>query len=360
LALEARAFPFITFDPDAGATLADCISLDGNPSIDTDWPEYTLAYVDADGIDQSMQLPLTIADWAATEGRFKKHFKPLKGAATGDEVPFHEFLRLSPDERAEKRPFIYAASPDRRLTRLSVSPEIATLADERQHFWHELRTLAGIDVPESVRDRVTQALEAEFEARMAEMRRDHESKMTQLKAQYPMIVARTLAEGLLKSPGGQRIAHELLASGLSSADLHSIEVRAAPSDPPPTPPPSVSAPTAGVAHESPEGDVPVPAVVPAGSSAAAVLAAEADDLQVDPYIDSVRCTTCNECTNLNSRMFAYNAKKQAFIKDAKAGTFAQLVQAAEKCPVSAIHPGTPVNPREKDLPKWIARAKPFN
>jgi pyruvate-ferredoxin/flavodoxin oxidoreductase len=58
-------------------------------------------------------------------------------------------------------------------------------------------------------------------------------------------------------------------------------------------------------------------------------------------------------------MFAYNADKQAYIKDAGSGTFAQLVQAAEKCPVGAIHPGTPLNPKEKDLEKWLERARAF-
>ena len=53
-------------------------------------------------------------------------------------------------------------------------------------------------------------------------------------------------------------------------------------------------------------------------------------------------------------MFAYNADKQAFVKDASAGTFEQLVTAAERCPVSIIHPGTPLNPKEKDVEKWIA------
>ena len=84
-----------------------------------------------------------------------------------------------------------------------------------------------------------------------------------------------------------------------------------------------------------------------------------DSLSIEPYIDSERCTTCNECTNLNKKMFGYNSDKQAFIKDATAGTFAQLVQAAEKCPVGAIHPGTPMNPNEKDLEKWLKRAQAF-
>ena len=51
---------------------------------------------------------------------------------------------------------------------------------------------------------------------------------------------------------------------------------------------------------------------------------------------------------------------QAYIADIHAGTFAQLVQAAERCPAGIIHPGDPVNPKEKDLKKWIARAEPFN
>ena len=59
-------------------------------------------------------------------------------------------------------------------------------------------------------------------------------------------------------------------------------------------------------------------------------------------------------------MFAYNDNKQAYIKDASAGTFAQLVKAAEKCPAAIIHPGTPLNPKEKNLDKWIERARPFN
>ena len=85
-----------------------------------------------------------------------------------------------------------------------------------------------------------------------------------------------------------------------------------------------------------------------------------DAIEIEAYIESLRCTTCNECTNLNRKMFAYNANKQATVKDPKAGTFQQLVLAAERCPVKIIHPGTPLNPKEKDLAKWVTRAKPFN
>jgi pyruvate-ferredoxin/flavodoxin oxidoreductase len=86
---------------------------------------------------------------------------------------------------------------------------------------------------------------------------------------------------------------------------------------------------------------------------------EEEEVALEPYIDSERCTTCDECTNLNRRMFAYNDKKQAYIKDPRAGTFKDLVLAAEKCPAQIIHPGTPLNPKEKDLAKWLKRAERF-
>jgi hypothetical protein len=59
-------------------------------------------------------------------------------------------------------------------------------------------------------------------------------------------------------------------------------------------------------------------------------------------------------------MFAYNENKQAYIADADAGTFKELVVAAEKCPVRIIHPGKPRNPSESGLDDLVKRAEPFN
>ena len=81
---------------------------------------------------------------------------------------------------------------------------------------------------------------------------------------------------------------------------------------------------------------------------------------IAPWIDSALCTSCNDCLAINPQVFVYNADKQATIADASAGTFAQLVAAAEKCPARCIHPGTPLNPDEPGLEKLIKRAKKFN
>jgi hypothetical protein len=114
------------------------------------------------------------------------------------------------------------------------------------------------------------------------------------------------------------------------------------------------APSASVAASS------APAAAPAAAAAAApAAAAEPEQKSDDPYIETVRCTTCNECTTLNDRMFAYDGNKQAFIKDPTAGTYKQLVEAAESCQVSIIHPGKPKNPNEPGLAELMKRAEAF-
>ena len=79
----------------------------------------------------------------------------------------------------------------------------------------------------------------------------------------------------------------------------------------------------------------------------------------DPYIETVRCSSCNECIQLNSKMFAYNANQQAYIVDPDAGTYRQLVEAAESCQVAVIHPGKPRNPAEPGLEELLKRAEAF-
>ena len=44
-----------------------------------------------------------------------------------------------------------------------------------------------------------------------------------------------------------------------------------------------------------------------------------DDSYMAPWIDTPQCTTCDECTNLNPKIFVYNSEKKAFIKDPHGG-----------------------------------------
>ena len=116
-----------------------------------------------------------------------------------------------------------------------------------------------------------------------------------------------------------------------------------------TVPPATSA--SGVLA-GPPAATPVAPVVPPAEQ-------EAERSPDEAYIETARCSTCNECTQINNKMFAYDGNKQAYIADLNAGTYAQLVEAAESCQVSIIHPGKPRNPNEAGLEELLKRAEPF-
>jgi hypothetical protein len=110
------------------------------------------------------------------------------------------------------------------------------------------------------------------------------------------------------------------------------------------------------APEAKPATISVEAPVASDSAPAEAAAERPSD---DPYIETARCTTCNECTQINDKMFGYDANKQASIINPDAGTYRQLVEAAESCQVSIIHPGKPRNPNEPDLDDLKKRAEPF-
>ena len=109
---------------------------------------------------------------------------------------------------------------------------------------------------------------------------------------------------------------------------------------------SVAAPT-----EAPAAAAPVAETPPEEK--------ETEKSSDEAYIETARCASCNECININDKMFAYDGNKQAYIKDLNAGTYAQLVEAAENCQVAIIHPGKPRNANEAGLEDLIKRAEVF-
>jgi pyruvate/2-oxoacid:ferredoxin oxidoreductase beta subunit/NAD-dependent dihydropyrimidine dehydrogenase PreA subunit len=76
LAVQSRAFPIFIYDPDAGRTIKQRMSLVGNPSIDRDW--HTISRPDG------TQETINFLTWARTEGRFKKHFDADGNPTTPD------------------------------------------------------------------------------------------------------------------------------------------------------------------------------------------------------------------------------------------------------------------------------------
>ncbi|MFQ5515746.1 MAG: 2-oxoacid:acceptor oxidoreductase family protein [Myxococcota bacterium] len=359
MALESRAVPHLVYDPEGGPELADCLDLEGNPALEDDWPTYELRYRERDGDgaweDRTMTIPVTTADWAIHEARFRKHFHPVPTEGSDTEwVPFHEYLEISPADREGKSPFIYTTDADQQLGRLAVSAEIVALAEERLGFWHRLREMAGVVISSVARSTAEAEAAADFDRKSEALRAEYDTKLTDLRAQYPQLVARRIAEGLLRSGADLTVAQIL-----EQADA--LPARTSVAAPVPT---AVEAPEVPTVEEL-VASAPTPASTPTAAAVgfAEETAGEADDdddLRMEPYIDTELCTSCDDCIKLNKQMFAYDENKQAYIADARLGTFKQLVMAAEACPADIIHPGTPLDANERDLDKLIERAKRFN
>ena len=343
LALEGRAFSYLVYDPDGGETFPERLSLDGNPAIADQFPTYELTYVDDDGREQTMTLPMTTADWAATEPRFKPHFRVIPRAErNGHHVPFGEYLELGEDERRGKTPHIVTLDADRRIQWVRVSPEMVALTEDRLSLWDELRELAGLKIPARVEKTITRRLEKQFETELDRVQQEYETKIADLKSRYPAEITRKIAEAIV-SRGANALGS---AAGIGGA----MAPAPAPAVTPPPPVP-VAPPLAAVAE-------PVVAE-PAVTEASPEPEAESMDDALEPWIETVLCTSCDECTRLNPAMFEYNEDKQAFIKDPRAGTFRELVLAAEKCTARIIHVGTPLDAEEEDLDVWVGRGAEF-
>jgi pyruvate-ferredoxin/flavodoxin oxidoreductase len=151
LAVESRAYPLFRYDPAGGARPADGFDLDGNPAVGELWPSYTLRYLEG-GREKTMKLPMTFADFAITEGRFRKHYRTAPPETWHDGmVPLHEFLELAAAEREGRFPFIWSVDRERRLSRLLVDRTMVESCEDRRDFWTMLRSLAGAGAPAASR-----------------------------------------------------------------------------------------------------------------------------------------------------------------------------------------------------------------
>jgi pyruvate-ferredoxin/flavodoxin oxidoreductase len=281
LAVESRAYPLFRYDPGAGKTPEECFDLEGNPAPDQDWPTYTLEYEEG-GVRKKMELPMTFADFAITESRFRKHFR-MAPADTWNEnmVPLAEFLDLEEDDREGLFPYLWSVDKKQQLSRLLVAKPMVESCEDRRDFWIMLRALGGMG--KASREEITEEVRGEIAGR--------------------------IAAGLMKLAGGDGAGVAALA-GIGAA-------------------PAAEAPAGG-------GDY------------------------MAPWIDTDECTACDECTNLNSKIFAYNDSKKAYIKNPTGGPYKDLVKSAERCTARVIHPGLPADRSAKDIEKWIKRGEKFN
>ncbi len=329
-ATESRMLPVVAFDPSKGETLAARTDIADNPQNDRAWTGDQFACRNESGDEATLDLAFTPADVLFCDQRLAGHFWTVPVSAWHDHMlPLHEVLELAGKEAAGRIPYILTVDRDNRVGRTVVTSEVLELSRRYRSAWRGLRESCGID--NSFADRL---LAAERERLGAEKEREIEAIEKNYLAQLDQDVGELTKEIV------QRIAGQLMGTeGVTLAPM--------PARPATAPAPSASA--------APPADAPAAAPEPAAEPE------EEESLAFDdPYIDTPLCTSCNECTQLNPRIFGYNGNKQAEIRDATAGPFSDLVQAAELCPVHIIHPGKPKNPDEPDLEEWVKRAARFN
>jgi pyruvate-ferredoxin/flavodoxin oxidoreductase len=145
LAVESRAYPIFKYNPENGVKAEEAFDLSGNPDMQSLWPTYKLKYLE-NGREKTMAVPMTFADFAITEGRFRKHFRKVPRDAWNDNmILLADFLEMDESEREGKFPFIWAVDRKQRLSRVLVAKTIVESCEERRDFWIMLRGLAGVE-----------------------------------------------------------------------------------------------------------------------------------------------------------------------------------------------------------------------
>jgi ferredoxin len=329
---ESRLFPSFTFNPGRGDTLANRFEIDHNPGYERAWPEESFAYLTGAEQENTIDLPFTPADFLLTDARMDAQFWPVTPEKWHEDmIPLGEYLREAAIHEGRKIPYATAVA-DGMVVRVVVTRFVLEAVDMAARYWRGLQELGGIDNSHALA-----ALARERDRLEEEKRLEVET----IEKKYASELDKDI--GALSEEIIRRIAAQMITGGAAGSAPLSFASTAAPA----------AAPAAPAAP---------PAAGDTGAAPAEAVEEEEEEAVTfdDPYIDTPLCTSCNECTNLNGQLFGYNENKQAFVKDPSAGTFKDLVLAAEKCPVHIIHPGKPKNPNEPDLDGLVARAARFN
>ncbi|MCH7880489.1 MAG: hypothetical protein IIB69_02720 [Proteobacteria bacterium] len=298
-ATESRAFPSFVFDPASGEDLASRFHLDGNPCVEQDWRRHRLRFEDSEHNSHTEETAFTLLDFIACEGHLDTHFACIPETCwDSNMLPADLFLELDSNAHKDKVPYVLLIDEDDVLHRAVCDVKLIDAAKRCRELWRNLQELGGIN-------------------------NSHAKK----------------AIALEKEAWEEERQHLITQASSSPASA------------------SVAATTAvsqeAVVTESEQTSAAIETAVEMTPDEAPEISSD------DAWIETIRCTTCNECTDLNDRMFAYDEDKRAYIANLDAGSYRELVEAAEACQVAIIHPGKPRNPDEPGLEELIARAEPF-
>jgi pyruvate-ferredoxin/flavodoxin oxidoreductase len=148
---DARGMPEFVFNPRNGETSQEIFDLKGNPTPTRDWWRTKYA-------STGEEYNYTVAHWALTEGRFRKHVKAIKEEEAAEMIHFDDMLLfITQDDVIYRRVFnpnhrscvpnfgVYIkAEINGKMKFFAVSRQMVLFAVERRKAWRMLQSKAGV------------------------------------------------------------------------------------------------------------------------------------------------------------------------------------------------------------------------
>ncbi len=151
LVRDARGMPEFVYNPRKGETSQEAFDLKGNPTPERDWWRTKFA-------SNGEEYNFTVAHWALTEGRFRKHVKAIAEEEAAKLTPFDDMLLLiTQDDVIHRRVFDKAhrsfvpnfgtyikTESGGKIKCFAVSRQMVLFAIERRKAWRMLQSKAGV------------------------------------------------------------------------------------------------------------------------------------------------------------------------------------------------------------------------
>ncbi len=166
-AVNGRAFPLFSYNPEATGVFGTRISLGGNP-----------------------ESEISIAEWAFHEGRFSGQFQPLSPALQSQSANLEEWLKLDERGQNNKTPI---------FNEYAIEPDFARRLGQLVEQWQMLQELAGIVTPftEDVREQADKAIAESHQREIDELKKGHQQEINNLRNQLESEITQRITERLV-------------------------------------------------------------------------------------------------------------------------------------------------------------------
>ena len=149
---DSRGVPEFVFDPNRGESFVEALSLKGNPNLNRDWCQKIIP-----GTKEKYNY--TVAHWATTENRFRKHFFKVKPGEESKLISLDEMAKnitqkdvvnrrfLDKNHRSfvpEQGVYILVEKGDK-MVPVGISRQLVLFTIERRKNWRILQSLVQIE-----------------------------------------------------------------------------------------------------------------------------------------------------------------------------------------------------------------------